>query len=143
MVWKRSSCCPCRFHDSNTHTCTLCAFACFPFTDFPCERTARNLTLVAKVVQNLANMSEFGVKEPFMQPCNRFIISNRNKMQGFLTSLTVRCFPFCFNHTQPASHRMNIASHAHTHTHTHTHTHMTPRPLVTASLPLACAAFRP
>ncbi|EGD72431.1 hypothetical protein PTSG_00450 [Salpingoeca rosetta] len=56
--------------------------------DFPCERTARNLTLVAKVMQNLANMTEFGVKEPFMQPCNRFIIAHRGKMQEFLTQLT-------------------------------------------------------
>jgi hypothetical protein len=32
--------------------------------DFPSETTARNLTLVAKVIQNAANMTEFGEKEP-------------------------------------------------------------------------------
>lgn len=32
--------------------------------DFPSETTARSLTLVAKVIQNAANMTEFGEKEP-------------------------------------------------------------------------------
>lgn len=37
--------------------------------DHPSETTARNLTLVAKVVQNMANMTEFGEKEAFMTIC--------------------------------------------------------------------------
>eukprot|EP01147_Barroeca_monosierra_P005601 gene5601-181_t len=56
--------------------------------DFPCERTARNLTVAAKTLQNLANMTEFGVKETFMLPCNRFINAHRAKMQRFLDDIT-------------------------------------------------------
>jgi hypothetical protein len=50
---------------------------------------ARNLTLVAKTIQNLANMSEFGQKEAFMQPANRFIIEHRRKMQDYLMAVAV------------------------------------------------------
>ena len=32
--------------------------------DFPSEETARHLTLVAKVIQNSANLTSFGEKEP-------------------------------------------------------------------------------
>jgi hypothetical protein len=55
---------------------------------------ARNLILVAKTIQNLANMSEFGQKEPYMQPINSFIIKQRGDMQAFLDAVSVRylCF---------------------------------------------------
>jgi hypothetical protein len=59
----------------------------------PTEETARHLTLVAKVVQNLANMSEFGQKENFMTPCNSFLVAERPRMQRFLDTLAVcLCF---------------------------------------------------
>ncbi len=64
--------------------------------DHPTETAARNLTLVAKVIQNLANMAEFGQKEPFMIPCNSFINETRKKMQIYLDAISVRdaaCLP--------------------------------------------------
>jgi hypothetical protein len=56
--------------------------------DHPTETTARNLTLVAKILQNLANMSEFGQKEPHMTCCNEFIMLMRGRMQKFLDSFS-------------------------------------------------------
>ncbi|EDQ91742.1 uncharacterized protein MONBRDRAFT_17576 [Monosiga brevicollis MX1] len=57
-------------------------------SEHPTDTLARNLTLVAKVIQNLANMAEFGQKEAFMQPMNEFIMLNRGKMQTFLNSVS-------------------------------------------------------
>ena len=55
--------------------------------DHPTEEIARTLTLVAKVVQNLANMSEFGAKEPYMTPLNAFLQDQRPRMELFLDTL--------------------------------------------------------
>lgn len=43
-------------------------------------------------------MTEFGVKETFMLPCNRFINAHRAKMQRFLDDITVCTlfFSHCF-----------------------------------------------
>eukprot|EP00041_Stephanoeca_diplocostata_P039547 m.1635172 g.1635172 ORF g.1635172 m.1635172 type:complete len:926 (+) comp25420_c1_seq1:276-3053(+) len=57
--------------------------------DHPSETTARNLTLVAKVVQNMANMTEFGEKEAFMIICNDYIKENRGDMQRILSALSI------------------------------------------------------
>jgi Ras GTPase-activating protein 1 len=54
------------------------------------EETARTLTLVAKIVQAVANLSEFGQKEPFMVPCNAFVTENHARMRQFLDLLAVR-----------------------------------------------------
>eukprot|EP00037_Helgoeca_nana_P030143 m.369383 g.369383 ORF g.369383 m.369383 type:complete len:953 (-) comp28121_c0_seq1:13326-16184(-) len=56
--------------------------------DFPSETTARNLTLVAKVIQNAANMTEFGEKEPYMAVCNDFLRANSTKMQALIRNLS-------------------------------------------------------
>ena len=58
--------------------------------DHASEATARTLTLIAKIVQNLANMSEFGQKEDYMQCCNDFLVATRPRMQDFLDRLAVR-----------------------------------------------------
>eukprot|EP00048_Salpingoeca_helianthica_P002271 m.55992 g.55992 ORF g.55992 m.55992 type:complete len:811 (-) comp12003_c1_seq1:21-2453(-) len=55
--------------------------------DHATEGTARSLMLVAKVIQNLANMSEFGQKEEFMLCCNETLTALRPRMQIFLDSL--------------------------------------------------------
>lgn len=44
---------------------------------------------MAKAVQNLANLNEFGTKEAFMAVVNSFIISNKQKMVEFLDNLSV------------------------------------------------------
>ncbi|KAJ7398450.1 hypothetical protein BTVI_125470 [Pitangus sulphuratus] len=55
--------------------------------DSPSPTAARTLTLVAKSVQNLANLVEFGAKEPYMEGVNPFIKSNKHRMIMFLDKL--------------------------------------------------------
>lgn len=51
--------------------------------------TRRNLTLLAKILQNLANNHQFGgVKEFYMAPLNGFLQKNRNRVNEFLEKLT-------------------------------------------------------
>ncbi|XP_041915431.1 ras GTPase-activating protein 1 [Alosa sapidissima] len=56
-------------------------------TDPPSPTASRTLTLVAKAVQNLANLVEFGTKEPYMEGVNPFIKSNKDRMIRFLDEL--------------------------------------------------------
>ena len=49
--------------------------------------------MVAKCLQNLANLVEFGGKEPYMEVVNPFIIKNRERMVIFLDHLSVRAAP--------------------------------------------------
>lgn len=44
--------------------------------------------LVAKSVQNLANLRIFGEKEPFMCPMNDFIEKNLDVMKGLLDEIS-------------------------------------------------------
>ncbi|XP_064258446.1 ras GTPase-activating protein 1-like isoform X2 [Passer domesticus] len=62
-------------------------------SDSPSPTAARTLTLVAKSVQNLANLVEFGAKEPYMEGVNPFIKSNKHRMIMFLDELgpCMRC----------------------------------------------------
>ncbi|KNC52065.1 Ras GTPase-activating protein 3 [Thecamonas trahens ATCC 50062] len=53
--------------------------------DHPDASTSRTLTLISKTVQNLANLAEFGPKEPYMAPMNEFIQANIPRMKTFLT----------------------------------------------------------
>lgn len=57
--------------------------------DYPSETTARNLTLVAKSLQNLANMSEFGVKEAYMVAVNGTLMALRGGMTEYLDAISV------------------------------------------------------
>ncbi|XP_053084823.1 ras GTPase-activating protein 1 isoform X2 [Pangasianodon hypophthalmus] len=56
-------------------------------SDPPSPTAARTLTLVAKSVQNLANLVEFGAKEPYMEGVNPFIKNNKQRMIMFLDEL--------------------------------------------------------
>uniref|UniRef100_A0A8C3ARW9 Ras GTPase-activating protein 1 n=1 Tax=Cyclopterus lumpus TaxID=8103 RepID=A0A8C3ARW9_CYCLU len=51
--------------------------------DPPSSAAGRTLTLVAKSVQNLANLVEFGAKEPYMEGVNPFIKNNKHRMIMF------------------------------------------------------------
>eukprot|EP00735_Rhodelphis_limneticus_P000026 TRINITY_DN1004_c0_g1::TRINITY_DN1004_c0_g1_i1::g.29951::m.29951 TRINITY_DN1004_c0_g1::TRINITY_DN1004_c0_g1_i1::g.29951 ORF type:complete len:772 (+),score=265.22,sp/Q54K32/RGAA_DICDI/31.56/3e-98,RasGAP/PF00616.14/3.5e+03,RasGAP/PF00616.14/4.8e-45,RasGAP/PF00616.14/3.7e+03,RasGAP_C/PF03836.10/5.8e+03,RasGAP_C/PF03836.10/3.6e+02,RasGAP_C/PF03836.10/5.7e-12,IncA/PF04156.9/0.004,IncA/PF04156.9/2.1e+03,IncA/PF04156.9/66,Snapin_Pallidin/PF14712.1/1.5e+03,Snapin_Pallidin/PF14712.1/1.5e+03,Snapin_Palli len=48
----------------------------------------RNLILIAKLLQNLSNGVQFGGKEDYMAPLNRFIVENKDKLQDYFDRLT-------------------------------------------------------
>lgn len=52
--------------------------------DLPRPRAQRTLTLVAKTLQALANMTMFGQKESWMEPMNKFLGTQRWVMKDFL-----------------------------------------------------------
>ena len=51
--------------------------------------------MIAKCLQNLANLVEFGGKEPYMEVVNPFILKNKERMVVFLDHLSsVRDKPY-------------------------------------------------
>jgi hypothetical protein len=50
---------------------------------------SRKLVLIAKTLQNLSNLVEFGQKEPFMAPMNSFIKDKMNDMKIFIDKISV------------------------------------------------------
>ncbi|UMM39332.1 hypothetical protein L5515_016433 [Caenorhabditis briggsae] len=56
--------------------------------EFPSINNARNLTLIAKTLQNLANFSKFGGKEPHMEFMNTFVDREWNRMHEFLLEIS-------------------------------------------------------
>ncbi|GAM20383.1 hypothetical protein SAMD00019534_035580 [Acytostelium subglobosum LB1] len=71
----------------------LCPAIIAPFTaglvdEAPGPEASRALVLIGKVLQNLANGIEFGQKESFMLPVNRFIIGNLTRLYEYFDKLT-------------------------------------------------------
>lgn len=57
--------------------------------DHPGIKQTRYLILIAKTLQNLANLVEFGsVKEEFMKPMNEFVVANMENMKNFIDKLS-------------------------------------------------------
>ncbi|KAG9239611.1 RasGAP protein-like protein [Amylocarpus encephaloides] len=55
--------------------------------DHPRAKAQRTLTLIAKSLQALANLSTFGQKESWMEPMNRFLASNRQGVKDFIDAI--------------------------------------------------------
>ena len=56
----------------------------------PPPAASRSLVMIAKCLQNLANLVEFGAKESYMEVVNPFILKNKERMVVFLDHLSVR-----------------------------------------------------
>ncbi|KAI8822018.1 uncharacterized protein EV422DRAFT_566445 [Fimicolochytrium jonesii] len=54
----------------------------------PDPAIARTLTLIAKILQNLANLSEFEGKEPHMAPCNSWITTRLDGMKHYIEHIS-------------------------------------------------------
>ncbi|KAJ6257336.1 hypothetical protein Dda_8225 [Drechslerella dactyloides] len=57
--------------------------------DHPGSQAQRTLTLLAKSLQGLANMTTFGVKEPFMEPMNEFLLENTVDFKRFIDDVSL------------------------------------------------------
>jgi len=55
--------------------------------DHPQPKAQRTLTLIAKSLQALANLSNFGQKEAWMEPMNRFLTGHRQGVKDFIDSV--------------------------------------------------------
>ncbi|KAK0660681.1 putative Ras GTPase-activating-like protein ngap [Lasiodiplodia hormozganensis] len=55
--------------------------------DHPKMRARRTLTLIAKSLQGLANMSTFGAKEQWMEPMNSFLNGHRQEFKKFIDDI--------------------------------------------------------
>ena len=64
------------------------------FLEPPAPAATRSLVMIAKCLQNLANLVEFGVKESYMEVVNPFILKNKERMVVFLDHLSV-CIKYC------------------------------------------------
>nr|XP_018670524.1 probable Ras GTPase-activating protein isoform X3 [Ciona intestinalis] len=56
--------------------------------EIPDPKTSRTLTLIAKVIQNLANRSRFGSKEEYMKFMDVFIREKWDDMGGFISNVS-------------------------------------------------------
>eukprot|EP01087_Luapelamoeba_hula_P013626 TRINITY_DN3891_c0_g1_i2.p1 TRINITY_DN3891_c0_g1~~TRINITY_DN3891_c0_g1_i2.p1 ORF type:complete len:695 (-),score=114.95 TRINITY_DN3891_c0_g1_i2:86-2170(-) len=63
------------------------SYEMLPLGKSPTMQGRRNLILLTKLLQNLSNDVEFGVKEPHMAVVNEFIVSNREAMSNFLRNI--------------------------------------------------------
>uniref|UniRef100_A0A158N7N5 Uncharacterized protein n=1 Tax=Anopheles darlingi TaxID=43151 RepID=A0A158N7N5_ANODA len=61
---------------------------CVSFAEMPSARSTRNLTLVAKTLQTLANFTRFQGKEYFMEYLNSFIEQEAPRMKQFLFDIS-------------------------------------------------------
>ncbi|KAJ3280051.1 Ras GTPase-activating protein 1, partial [Borealophlyctis nickersoniae] len=57
-------------------------------SEHPDPTTSRTLTFIAKILQNLANLSEFEGKEPHMAPSNTWIAEHKQTMKTFLDQIS-------------------------------------------------------
>ena len=68
---------------------------CVCVAEVPSPVAEATMKMVTKVVQNLANLVEFKVKEPHMMGLNHFVKDNMEKMRHFVDSASVRRHVVC------------------------------------------------
>ena len=56
--------------------------------EYPPDKAARNLVLLAKTIQTLANFTKYGAKEEYMTFMNDFIERHRESMNDFLQQIS-------------------------------------------------------
>ncbi|KAK9492250.1 hypothetical protein V1508DRAFT_462431 [Lipomyces doorenjongii] len=70
--------------------------------DHPPARTQRTLTLLAKGLQGLANRTQFGTKEPWMEPMNKFLNSHVREFTDFINEIST--WRSSYTHDLPVVH---------------------------------------
>jgi len=80
----------CYFKTKIYNSPTICRPIHFSFRlqELPAENQSRNLTLVAKTLQSLANFTKFGAKEDYMLFMNAFVEREWHQMQNFLRQIS-------------------------------------------------------
>ena len=58
------------------------------------ETSSRTCTLIAKIIQNIANLVEFGEKEPYMYCINPFVTEQFVPMKEFIDNICNVSTPF-------------------------------------------------
>lgn len=79
--------CPLKFLDLQKRDTNLTQISII--TEYPNEKAARNLTLVAKTLQTLANFTRFQGKENFMEFMNDVLEREAPSMKHFLQLISV------------------------------------------------------
>jgi hypothetical protein len=62
----------------------------------PVPEAARGLILAAKILQNIANAVDFGEKEPFLVPFNKYMAKRRDQLKKYLDTLVSPVQPSYF-----------------------------------------------
>ncbi|CAL8143768.1 unnamed protein product [Orchesella dallaii] len=71
--------------------------------EYPSEKSARNLTLIAKVLQTLANFTRFQGKENYMEFINDFVEREASNMKAFLSCISSPLSPEAVKKVQKES----------------------------------------
>ncbi|RKP38023.1 hypothetical protein BJ085DRAFT_40104 [Dimargaris cristalligena] len=79
----------------------------------PEPKVHRTLTLLAKSVQCLANLSGFGVKEPHMSPMNEFVMENSSALMEFIDFIATCKEDDTFAHSSAPSSKIQTLAQSH------------------------------
>lgn len=66
----------------------ILSFILFQISEYPSGHAARNLTLIAKTLQTLANFTKFGGKEHYMDFMNEFVEHEWDNMHRYLMKIS-------------------------------------------------------
>lgn len=60
----------------------------YTILEYPNEKSARNLMLIAKVIQTIANFTRFSYKENYMEFINDYVDKEGESMKSFLLKIS-------------------------------------------------------